>query len=87
MSIKALAQSKVTQKYQATIPLKVREKLGIQAGDQLVFEQTEEGIIQIKKKPSNPLDRDYLSAIETTLSEWNSPEDDEAYSGVQLDEI
>jgi bifunctional DNA-binding transcriptional regulator/antitoxin component of YhaV-PrlF toxin-antitoxin module len=30
-----IAESSVTQKYQATIPLQVREQLGIQAGDKL----------------------------------------------------
>ena len=31
------------------------------------------------KKRLPPLDREWLAALETTLSEWNSPEDDEAF--------
>jgi antitoxin PrlF len=74
-----IAESSVTQKYQATIPLKVREQLGIQAGDKIIFEQQADETITIKKKRPSTVDWDYLHAIEGTLSEWNSPEDNAAY--------
>jgi antitoxin PrlF len=75
-----IAESSVTQKYQATIPLKVREQLNIQAGDKIVFERQDDETIIIKKKVPSTMDWDYLYAIEGTLSEWNSPQDDEAYA-------
>ncbi len=74
-----IAESSVTQKYQATIPLKVREQLDIQAGDKIIFERQDDETIIIKKKLPSKVDWDYLSAVEGTLSEWNSPEDDAAY--------
>ena len=77
-----IAESSVTQKYQATIPLKVREQLGIRAGDKIIFEQQADETIAIKKKCPSTVDWDYLHAIEATLSEWNSPEDDAAYENL-----
>jgi AbrB family looped-hinge helix DNA binding protein len=68
--------SKVTQKYQATIPQAVREKLGIQQGDRITFE-IEEGQVVIKKVI--PVDWEYLDAVADTLSEWSSEADEEAY--------
>lgn len=79
MSESFMAESSVTQKFQATIPLKVREELGIQSGDKLIFKQNDNGDIVVQKKVINPVDWDYLKSVEDTLSEWNSPEDDEAY--------
>jgi antitoxin PrlF len=79
MTNNAIAESSVTQKYQATIPLKVREQLNIQAGDKIVFERQDDETIIIKKKRPSSIDWDYLRAVEGTLSEWNSPEDNEAY--------
>jgi antitoxin PrlF len=76
----AIAESSVTQKYQATIPLKVREQLDIQVGDKIVFERQDDETIVIKKKVLSSIDWDYLRAVEGTLSEWNSPEDNEAYA-------
>jgi antitoxin PrlF len=78
----AIAESSVTQKYQATIPLKVREQLDIQAGDKIVFERQDDETIVIKKKLPASIDWDYLRAVEGTLSEWNSPEDNEAYANL-----
>jgi antitoxin PrlF len=75
-----IAESSVTQKYQATIPLKVREQLDIQAGDKIVFERQDDETIIIKKKVLSTIDWDYLRAVEGTLSEWNSPQDDAAYA-------
>jgi antitoxin PrlF len=74
-----IAESSVTQKYQATIPLKVREQLDIHAGDKIIFERQSDDTIVIKKKRPSTVDWDYLHAVEGTLSEWDSPEDDAAY--------
>jgi AbrB family looped-hinge helix DNA binding protein len=73
---KKLLASKVTSKFQTTIPQAIRSAMGISQGDIVVFE-IEEDRVFIKKLP--PLDLDYLNAITGTLSEWASPEDEEAY--------
>lgn len=69
--------SKVTQKYQATIPQAIRNELGIEKGDSVAFEIQEEGVL-IKKV--SPMDWEYLAAISDTMSEWSSVADEEAYS-------
>lgn len=70
------AHSRVTQKFQATIPLKVRTLLGLAKGDTLNFELEGDKIIL---KKATALDTSYLHALESTLSEWSSPLDDEAF--------
>ena len=37
--------SKVTQKYQATIPQAIREKLAIEKGDRVIFEIEDEKVV------------------------------------------
>lgn len=66
----------VTQKGQATIPAKMREALDIKPGDQVVFEMIH-GKLTLRK--AEPFDYEYHRALNQTLSEWNSKEDDEAY--------
>jgi antitoxin PrlF len=73
---KKLLVSKVTSKFQTTIPQTIRDVMGISQGDAVVFE-IEEGRVFIKRL--QPLDLDYLNAVSGTLSEWLSPEDEEAY--------
>ncbi|WP_103670373.1 AbrB/MazE/SpoVT family DNA-binding domain-containing protein [Pseudanabaena sp. BC1403] len=75
-----LLASKVTSKFQTTIPKIIRDAMSISQGDVVVFE-IEEGRVFIKKL--QPLDLDYLSAISETLSEWASPEDEETYCALQ----
>lgn len=41
----AVYYSRVTKKGQATIPSMFRKKLGIDEGDRVVFEETEEGLV------------------------------------------
>lgn len=71
--------SKVTTKYQTTIPLEVREKLGIQQGDMVAFE-LENGVARLRRVV--PLDVEYAKALAGTLSEWASENDEEAYRGL-----
>ena len=68
--------SKVTQKYQATIPQVVREKLAIEKGDRVIFEIEDEKVFL---KKLSPLDWEYLESVSATLSEWSSEADEEAY--------
>lgn len=66
----------LTTKYQATIPAEVRKELDLHSGDKIGFEIVR-GKVRIVKVP--PFDLEYHKALESTLSEWDSKEDDEAY--------
>ena len=78
MSIaKSKLTSKVTQKYQATIPQAVRKKLEIGKGDRIIFEIEDDKVV-LKKISS--VDWEYLESVSATLSEWSSDADEEAYS-------
>ncbi|HEY8271837.1 MAG TPA: AbrB/MazE/SpoVT family DNA-binding domain-containing protein [Pseudobdellovibrionaceae bacterium] len=71
--------SKLTSKYQATVPKEVRAFLGLASGDGLQWE-IEDGHVVVKK--ISKIDLEWQKSIEMTLSEWNSPEDDEAYGSL-----
>ena len=68
--------SKVTAKAQTTVPKEVREALGVKPGDTLVY-RIVKGKVTLAR--AERLDRAYLKAVESTLSEWASPEDAAAY--------
>jgi AbrB family looped-hinge helix DNA binding protein len=68
--------SRITSKGQTTIPREVRQKLSLRPGDVLVYE-IEEDEVRVRKQA--PLDLAYLRAVQTTLSEWDSPEDAAAF--------
>lgn len=67
---------KLTAKSQTTIPKEVREALGAKPGDMLVY-RISKGKVTLAR--AEPLDRAYLKSVESTLSEWDSPEDAAAY--------
>lgn len=71
------AIAKITAKGQTTVPAEVRAALYIQAGDLIVWEPQADGSARVRRV--QPLELDYLHAIEGTLTEWNSPADDQAY--------
>lgn len=71
--------SRLTSKFQATIPLAVRRKLGLKPGDAVVFE-IENDVITVRR--ATALDREYAKSLEGTLTEWLSKEDEEAYRGL-----
>ncbi len=72
--------AKVTVKGQTTIPREVRAALHIKAGDLLLWETSDEGVAKVRRV--QPLDLAYLRALEGTLGEWSSNEDEEAYGGL-----
>ena len=72
--------AKVTVKGQTTIPQEVRAALHIKAGDLLLWETSDEGVAKVRRV--QPLDLAYLRAVEGTLGEWSSNEDEEAYGGL-----
>ena len=68
--------SKVTSKYQATIPLAVRRKLGLKPGDTVLFEIEND---RVTVRRATDFDKAYAKALEGTLTEWLTKEDEEAY--------
>jgi len=71
------AVAKITAKGQTTIPLEIRTLLNVKPGDLIAWEQNASGAVQVRRV--QPLDLEYLRALEGTLSEWASPADEEAY--------
>ena len=71
------ATSKLTKKYQATVPLVVRKHLKLNAGDVIAFDIDQDTIILRKARP---IDMEFSAALVPTLSEWESPHDEEAYN-------
>lgn len=71
--------SKVTSKYQATIPTNIRKFLHLKQGDKVAFQIKNDKVVL--KKLKTP-DIEYLQSMSDTLSEWNSTEDDEAYDNL-----
>ena len=70
------AVSKLTKKYQATIPEPVRRQLKLQAGDSIVFDLDGESV---RLRKARAVDLAYLKGVEVPLSEWATAEDQEAY--------
>lgn len=70
----------MTSKYQATIPKNIRAKLGLEAGDRILFEE-QDGMVTISKIEA--MDWQYLEAISLTLDpEWSSSSDEKAYANL-----
>jgi antitoxin PrlF len=73
--------SRLTSKYQATVPLEIRKHLHLKQKDELVYELLSDGTVVLRKQ--TPLDLEYLKGIESTLTEWNSEDDERAYNHLQ----
>lgn len=69
--------ARVTAKGQATIPKRIRDAAHIKEGDMLAFDLDINNTIIIRRIES-AIDSELL-ALQETLSEWNSPEDDKAW--------
>ncbi len=69
--------ARVTAKGQATIPKRIRDAARIREGDMLSFDLDSDNRIIVKRIDS-AADIE-LSALQKSLSEWNSPQDDEAW--------
>jgi antitoxin PrlF len=70
------AISKLTKKYQATIPGPVRKVLHLKAGDSISFDIDGE---DIRLRKARAVDMTFTGALEGTLTEWESEADEEAY--------
>lgn len=71
------AVAKITTKGQTTVPANIREALQVTPGDSLVWEMQPDGTARVRRL--HPLDVEYLKAVEGTLTEWGTREDEEAY--------
>lgn len=70
------ATSKLTKKYQATIPEPVRQLLHLNAGDEIAFDIGDDDVHLRKAKG---VDLAFAQSVEGTLNEWTSEADEEAY--------
>lgn len=71
--------SQLSHHNQAVIPDPVIKALDLHEGDAIVFEIDQSGV-HLRKAP--PLDNAFVEALQGTLSEWDSVEDDEAYANL-----
>lgn len=71
-----MQSSRLTKKFQATIPQAIRKELGLKSGDIVHFE-LRNGEAVLRRETS--LDLAFLQALEGQLSEWQSEADEEAY--------
>lgn len=70
------ATSKLTRKYQATIPARVRAALGLRAGDRVAFDMDGD---KVRVRKARPVDLAFAQAVEGTLQEWGTAADEKAY--------
>ena len=75
-----IAVAKITAKGQTTVPRDVRTALHVVPGDLIAWEVGADGVATVRRV--QPIDLEYLRAIQGTLSEWTSAADDEAYRGL-----
>ena len=75
-----IAIAKVTAKGQTTIPQDVRAALKVTPGDLITWEVGTDGKATVRRV--QPVDLEYLHAVEGTLGEWASPADEDAYRGL-----
>jgi antitoxin PrlF len=71
------AIAKITAKGQTTIPADIRAALHVGPGDLLAWDLLDDGVAQVRRV--QPLDLEYLRAVEGTLTEWASAADEDAY--------
>ncbi len=68
--------SRLTSKYQATVPRRVRQLLGLKGGDAVRFRVRGKQVVVEKAAPDKEY-QDYLKSLDAMLTEWHSSADDE----------
>ena len=68
--------AKITARGQTTIPKRIRDEFGLNDSDVISFEVEDDHLIV--RKVTRAQD-DYLQGVSATLSEWASPEDEDAW--------
>ena len=71
------AVAKITAKGQTTIPQDVRAALNVAPGDLIAWDVGPDGVATVRRV--QPMDLEYMRAVEGTLSEWAGAADEEAY--------
>jgi antitoxin PrlF len=71
------AISKITAKGQTTVPQEVRAALKSKPGDLIAWDVEADGRVAVRR--IQPLDVEYLRAVQGTLNEWHTAEDEKAY--------
>ena len=72
-----LAIAKITAKGQTTIPQDVRAALNVSPGDLIAWEVGTDGTAVVRRV--QPMDVEYLRAVQGTLVEWAGAADEKAY--------
>jgi AbrB family looped-hinge helix DNA binding protein len=72
--------ARLTSKYQATIPKEIRKHLHLESGDEILYELLPDNTVIVRK--TSPLDLDYLQALNYTMNEWESSDDEQAYKNL-----
>lgn len=73
----AVQISRVSSKGQVTLPKRVREAIGVGPGDSVAYDVGPGGVTLRRLEP---IDLAFHAALQATLVEWGSKEDDEAYA-------
>ena len=68
--------AKITARGQTTIPKSVREAADLHEGDVIAFEVEDDHLRVYKIAPGRD---EYLHGLSSTMNEWASPEDEEAW--------
>ncbi len=68
--------SRISSKGQITIPKEIRKSLNVEPGDIIAYE-VENGAVILKRVA--PFDAVFHAALSSTLDEWGSSEDEEAF--------
>ncbi len=71
--------TRLTQKYQATIPQVIRKLLELHEGDLVGFEVHDH---EVTIRKVSKLDFEFPKTLEGTLSEWASEDDDKLYTNL-----
>lgn len=71
--------SRIDSRGRTRLPREVRERLGLKPGDRIAF-VAEGDAVRLVRDPSPG--EAYLRAVQATLGEWDSAEDEAAYAGL-----
>lgn len=82
---------RVTTKGQVTVPKEIRERLGIEPGDEVAFEETEAGYVIRKRVDENPFERwrgaaDADATVEERMAELRGERRDDGDEAVDAAE-
>ena len=71
-----MIKSRISPKGQITLPKAVREAIGAEPGDTLIYELDGNAV---RLRRVEPFDLEFHEALARTLDEWTSAEDEEAF--------